>query len=78
MNKYLCTAGIFVIVLLAGCCEKQPIPEPVIITKYKEVNVPVKCVVPPVTCDFSGTKYEPTVRLLECIVKLKRSIEVCQ
>lgn len=67
-------------IIFSGCFDQQPkpIPEPVIVTKVVKVKVPVRCIVPKVTCDFSGKGYEPTVRLLECIVKLKKSIKVCQ
>ena len=73
----------FIISLLSlmflGCTgNPKPEPKPVIVTEYKYINVEVPCEVPKVSCDFNGTKYEPTVHLLECIVKLKKSIKVCQ
>jgi len=78
MIKYL--LSLFVLIGLTGCslCPKPPQPEPRIIYKVKEVKVPVKCKIPKINCDFNGTNFQPTVKLLECIVKQKRAIEMCQ
>jgi len=57
--------------LLTGCSTTPPPPETVIVTKYKEVKVPVrmKYDIPEIKCDFSGKGYEPTTKLLDCLMK---------
>lgn len=68
---------IFVLLTLTACSSKQ--------VEYKyinvpyEVKVPVKCEVPKTYCDFNRTTDTEVIdALLECIVDLKKSIEVCK
>jgi len=43
------------------------------------INIPVKCIVPDSNCSFSRTTdTEVIAALLECIIDMKRSIEVCK
>jgi len=67
-------------IVLTGCATTQPV-KPVVMTqivyKTKIVKVPVICKHEPVKCDFTGTGYTPTIKLLECIVTQKRVIESC-
>lgn len=64
-------------VLLTGCGSTK---EPLIITKIEiqeklvEVN---KCKVPELHCDFSGEGFEPTKRLLECVILQKKYLDIC-
>jgi len=76
MLKYI--LAVLVALFLVGCCEKPPVLPPVVHTVYKEVKVPVKCVVPKVTCDFKGEGYAPVGKLIECIHKFKLSNAVCR
>jgi len=65
----------------SGCWWDKPKPSCKCETKYvykykiKEVKVPVKLHVPEVKCDFKGDGFEPTIKLLECIVKQKKVLE---
>ena len=63
--------------ILTGCTTTLTQPEPVIVyrTKVKEVKVPVYPVIPEVKCDFKGTGFEPTVKLLECVINQKRVLD---
>ena len=69
------------LLVLTGCSTPttKPVP-PTIITEYKTVEVYVTkpCDAPMPTCDFSGDGFEPTVRLLECLTTLKRTLKYCQ
>ena len=64
-----------IVLVLSGCSCKEVEPLRVIDTVY--VNIPVKCVVPKIECNFKGNGYTPTVKLLECVVEQKRALEVC-
>jgi len=65
----------FVSLTLVGCSAK----EIVYIDKPVEVQVPVKCKIPEVTCDFNKeTDTEVIESLLQCITNLKRAMEVCK
>ncbi len=67
----------FALLILSGCSSKE--------VEYKhidvpfEVKVPVKCVVPDVHCDFNRTTDTEVIHsLLECVVNLKRNMEICR
>jgi hypothetical protein len=42
-----------------------------------EVKVPVACQIPKVTCDFSGENFEPTQKLLDCLILHKKLLKAC-
>lgn len=69
------------LLVLTGCSTPptKPVP-PTIITEYKTVEVFVNkpCDVPMPDCDFKGDGFEPTVKLLKCVVDLKRALEYCK
>ena len=69
---------VFALLSLSGCsAECKPTTEYVRVPY--EVKVPVKCEVPHVECDFNrSTDTEVIAAMLECIVDLKRSNEVCR
>lgn len=63
---------------LAGCSAKCE-PQTEYVKVPYEVKVPVKCEAPKVECDFSKSSDTEVIRaMLECIVDLKRSNEVCK
>lgn len=65
---------LFMVIILNGCvCEPLP---PKVVTETIYVKVPVKHKLPDINCDFSGDGFEPTEKLLQCIVKQKRVIEL--
>jgi len=74
---YKIVALVVIMVGLSGCSYKEPKPEikTVIVTKIKEVKVPVPCKVPKVSCDFSGPGFTPIHKLLECVVTQKKALE---
>lgn len=49
------------------------------VDRYIKVPTPIKCKVPDVKCDFNrSTDTEVVASMLECIINLKRSSEVCK
>lgn len=80
--KYLCV--LLIVVSLSGCgqeCVPQP-PVVKIVYKTKKMYVEVPCKVDQDAiardCDFDGKGFEPTVKLLQCIVSQKRALEACE
>lgn len=66
---------VFVLLTLASCSSKEIECK----DNYIEVPTPIKCKVPDVQCDFNrSTDTEVMASMLECIIDLKRSIEVCK
>lgn len=43
----------------------------------QEKKVIVSCKIPKIECDFTGTNFEPTKKLIECIKKQKEAIRIC-
>lgn len=68
----------FALLSMSGCsAECKPATEYVRVPY--EVKVPVKCEAPNVECDFNKPTDTEVIRaMLECIVDLKRSNEVCR
>lgn len=48
-------------------------------TKVKIVEkvVPVACKIPKIECDFSGSNFVPTQKLLDCIIIQKKILQDC-
>jgi len=69
---------VLVMTLLAGCAS-APKPQVVdhVVYKVQKVYIPKPCDVT-VECDFTGDGYEPTMKLLRCVVKQKRALEYCK
>lgn len=66
---------LFVILSIVSCSTQEIVYK----DRYKEKLVPVKCEVPDVECDFNrSTNTEVVASMLECIVDLKKTIEVCK
>lgn len=62
---------------LTACSKEQP--KPIYIDRIVEVKVPVKCIPEDVNCSFDRPTYTEVIgSYLECIVDLKKSIEVCK
>jgi len=78
MSQRLFLALFVVLVTLtfSGCAKCDPVIE--YVDRPIEVLVPQKCIVPKVSCDWSGTDSETIVGMYECIVIQKESIKVCQ
>lgn len=68
--------GLLLVVMLTGCASTKVVTKDVIVYKYKNVYVPTPCDVT-VNCDFTGDGYEPTNKLLECVIDQKRALEYC-
>lgn len=65
-----------IVLLITGC--SLLVPEPKLIhTIYttKIIKVPVPCKVPKIDCNFRGSGFTPTVKLLECVTLQKRVLE---
>ena len=66
---------IFVVLTLTSCNKNKIVYKDRIV----EVLIPQRCMPPPVFCDFNRSTYTEVLdSLLECIVDLKRSNEVCE
>jgi len=64
---------------LVSCSQPQPQPKTEYVDRVIEKPIPVRCQVPEVDCNFKAEhKTEIIQNMLECIVKLKRSNEVCR
>lgn len=64
--------------LTLTACSKEP-PKPIYIDRTIEVKVPVKCVPKDVNCSFDRPTYTEIISsYLECIVDLKKSMDVCK
>ena len=69
---------LLVTMTFSGCswCEKVVEVE---VDRPVYIDVPVRCTIPDVNCSWSGIPtHEVPVKLMECIVELKRASEVCQ
>ena len=64
----------FALLILSGCSAKEPI----YIDRVVKVDVPVKCKVPEVKCEYSGTYTETVKKMQYCIEDLKEAIGVCK
>jgi uncharacterized lipoprotein YajG len=68
-----CLLTVFVLLTLTACsCKTEYIEVP------KPYAVPITCVVDDVNCSVSGSDTEVIINLLECIINLKKSSEVCR
>lgn len=77
--KILSSIIVLTLTLLFTGCTKQP--EPTYITKIEKVEVVVptnKCEIPKISCDFSGSNFEPTKKLLDCVALQKKYIDTCR
>lgn len=64
--------------VLAGCGVKTITKtELVVDTQTQDVYIPVKCEIPEISCEFKGEGFVPTEKLLDCVIKQKRAIEIC-
>lgn len=81
MVKYV-ILSLLIILGFSGCGCKQEELEAYRVTHpyYKDVKVPVKCVVPKTDCsiDRNATRVEVVYELLECILEMKKAEKVCQ
>jgi len=69
---------VFVLLTLTACKDDCK-PKIEYIDREVIVNVPVKCRVPKIKCNFNReTDTEVVASLLECITDLKRNSEVCK
>lgn len=74
---YLIIIIAFLIISLTGCSVKQPEPIVTVKTEVIEKIVIKPCQVPNISCDFTGSDFEPTVKLLDCLILHKRALESC-
>lgn len=64
------------VLILTACNGKECKPE--IVIKTKEVKIPIKCYVPKVDCNITGTPAEKVAGMGTCIISLKEAAKVCQ
>lgn len=81
MNFKNCLFLIFFVLVLSGCGVKyKELPAKVIVnTEIVEKVVIKPCPVPDLSkvCDFSGDKFTPTEKLLNCVIEQKRVLDIC-
>lgn len=65
--------------MLVGCSSKTEEDLKPCSSKVEVVEkvVPVACDVPKVECDFTGANFEPTQKLLDCLVLHKKLLKAC-
>jgi len=69
-------SALLITITFSGCCKKE--------IKYVDkeviVNVPQKCIVPePIGCKWKdATLLEKPIRMMECIIELKKNSKVCK
>jgi len=69
---------LMVVATVSGCASNaKVVTKDVLVYKYKNVYVPTPCKVE-VNCDFTGSGYEPTSKLLECVIDQKRALDYCR
>ena len=62
----------------SGCSWCEKIVE-VEIDRPVYIDVPVSCTIPDTNCSWTGVPtHEVSIKLMECIVNLKRASEVCK
>ena len=75
MRLFNIVTVILITFLFTGCfCET---PEPIVKIKTITVEKTVPCDLPKVHCDFHGEGFEPTQKLLDCVVIQKKALETC-
>jgi len=68
-------SSILIMTVFSGCCE----PKVEYVDRPVRVNVPISCHTPDVRCDFDSNTYTGVIEnMVECIVELKKSNEVCK
>lgn len=67
-------SNLLIVLFFLGC--SKPIK---IVNKDQviEKKVMVKCPIPKIDCDFNGEGFEPTKKLLECVIKQKKVLDLC-
>lgn len=72
--------SLFFIILLNGCAStkvKEVKGETVVKIETVKEYVIEKCVVPDNLCEFSGEGFEPTEKLLNCVITQKHYLDIC-
>lgn len=71
--------GIGLAVILSGCTTTVNTPERLVVKQeVVETKVLVGCKLPKIECDFTGEGFVPTEKLLDCVQKQKKALELCQ
>ena len=69
------------LLILGGCSSSSKTPEPITVYHPVETVVPVKCEVPEVTCRYTDkglTAKEVVREMYQCIIDLRKALEVCR
>jgi len=70
VKKKLSLLAILILIVFSGCSQKQ---------ELEIIRVKAACKTPDVNCDFRAETIDEILgKYLECIIKLKRSNEVCK
>lgn len=73
---FVIIATMFIVLAFTACSIPQK-KEVVTLTDTVEVKTAVKCEVPKLDCEFSGTGVKPGQKLLQCVILQKKIIEAC-
>lgn len=75
-----------ILIILVICCvciscsskvEKEEFKPTKTKIQIVEKIVPVACKIPKLDCNFSGSNFVPTQKLLECVILQKKILEDC-
>lgn len=71
--------GIGIAMMLSGCTTTVNTPERLVVKQeVVEKKVIVGCQLPKIECEFTGEGFTPTEKLLDCVQKQKKALELCQ
>lgn len=71
--------GIGIAMILSGCVSTVNTPERLVVKQeVVETKVLVGCQLPKIECEFTGEGFTPTEKLLDCVQKQKKALELCQ
>lgn len=71
--------GIGLAVMMSGCTTTIDTPERLVVKQeIVETKVLVGCKLPKIECEFTGEGFIPTEKLLDCVQKQKKALELCQ
>lgn len=70
--------GIGLAVSMSGCTTVNTPERLVVKQEVVETKVMVGCQLPKIECDFTGEGFTPTEKLLDCVQRQKKALELCQ
>ena len=76
MKNIIALVCMFVIAFMVSGCTKQPNgPTVVRNVEVQLVQVPITVNIPEIECEFTGEGLQPSIKLLDCLVKHKKVLD---